>query len=307
MLDFQCRRQLILDAPAAPGKPSFLTAASGLVQSDDRLYVVADDELHLGIFAARGSAPGQLHRLFDGELPKDLEKRKRHKPDLEALTRLPPFAGHPQGALLALGSGSKRRRNRGSLLAIDAAGALTAQPSTIDCSALYAGLADVFEDLNIEGAAVHGNELILLQRGNKGASANAVIRYVLAPLLAALSTDASLPTVTPRAIEWHTLGTINGVPLCFTDVSVLAGGELVFTAVAEDTDNSYQDGRCAGAAVGLIDASGRLRHLETLSQPYKLEGLHAWRENGAIEVLAVTDADDPTVPASLLFARLTWV
>jgi len=70
--------------------------------------VVADDELHLGVFHATDAGPGHLMRLFPGRLPHPKAARKARKPDAEALTRLPPFAGCPHGALLAIGSGSKR-------------------------------------------------------------------------------------------------------------------------------------------------------------------------------------------------------
>jgi hypothetical protein len=56
----------------------------------------------LGVFPATGSEPGRLIRLFDGELPDSKVDRKRQKPDLEALTLLPPGGNHPHGALLAL-------------------------------------------------------------------------------------------------------------------------------------------------------------------------------------------------------------
>lgn len=67
-----------------------------------RFDVVADDEYHLGMFPAHGHADGELIRLFPGELPTFGKERKALKPDLEALTRLPPFPAYPHGALFAL-------------------------------------------------------------------------------------------------------------------------------------------------------------------------------------------------------------
>ena len=57
--------------------------------------------------------------MLAGELPDDHDERSSRKPDLEALTVLPPFEGHPYGALLGLGSGSTPERaeaSRGLLL-----------------------------------------------------------------------------------------------------------------------------------------------------------------------------------------------
>jgi hypothetical protein len=99
-------RELDLSTTTSPQRSAHLSAASGLVQIDSLIYVVADDELHLGVFDAAGTRPGHLIRLFDGELPEPAAKRKKRKPDCEALTLLPPHGAYPHGALLALGSGS---------------------------------------------------------------------------------------------------------------------------------------------------------------------------------------------------------
>jgi hypothetical protein len=62
-------RDLDLAAATGPGRPLHLSAASGLVCVGDRLYVVADDELHLGAFRTGSAAPGHLIRLFERALP----------------------------------------------------------------------------------------------------------------------------------------------------------------------------------------------------------------------------------------------
>jgi len=54
------------------------------------MYVITDDDLHLGVFPVRSSGPGGLIRLFDGVLPQSHDERKKQKPDLEALTLIPP-------------------------------------------------------------------------------------------------------------------------------------------------------------------------------------------------------------------------
>src|SRR5687768_10258535 len=93
-------RTLDLAEPTAPGRPAHLAAASGLVLSGGAFHVVADDELHLGVFGADGSQPGKLVRAFPGELPEKRKARKREKPDGEAVVTLPAFQDHPYGALL---------------------------------------------------------------------------------------------------------------------------------------------------------------------------------------------------------------
>src|ERR1700741_1416955 len=101
-------RDLSLSAPTTAPRFSHLSAASGLVCINSFIYVVADDELHLGVFRHGDSSPGHLIPLLDGVLPEFKPERKKQKPDFEALTLLPSFGNRPHGALLAIGSGSRR-------------------------------------------------------------------------------------------------------------------------------------------------------------------------------------------------------
>jgi Family of unknown function (DUF6929) len=296
-------RELDLAAAPAAGRPLHLSAASGLACVDSFMYVVADDELHLGVFPAAGSAPGHLIRLFDGALPDTKRKRKEHKPDLEALTLLPAFGDYPHGALLALGSGSRRNRRMGALLRLDARGAVRGAPCAVDLSPMLAPLDDEFPKLNIEGAVVVGDELRLFQRGNKRQTENAIIRFRLSLLLDALSLER-FGAAKPFAIDRFDLGRIDGIPFCFTDAAALPNGDMVFTAVAEDTDDSYSDGPCAGAAIGIVANDGHLRWVHRLRQPCKIEGVDARLDGDVINLLLVTDADDSDIPASLFSATM---
>ncbi|MGC3981703.1 MAG: hypothetical protein QM808_10605 [Steroidobacteraceae bacterium] len=296
-------RTLNLQAGSDAHRPAFICAASGLVRAGRHLYVVADDELHLGVFDSRGDAPGELLRVFPGDLPDKPKKRKKHKPDLEVLMPLPAFTGYSHGALLALGSGSTERRCRGVLLELNARGEVHA-PRILDASALFAGLKQHFAVLNLEGGWVTGNELCLLQRGNKGGSPNAVIRLDLQPFLGALAHGDVLPELLPLAIHAVQLGEISGVPLCFSDACSVPGGWL-FSAVAEDTDSAYADGQCVGAAIGMMDAQHRLQWLKRVSPAYKIEGIEVQQGADALQVLLVTDADAVDIPASLLSTHIT--
>ncbi len=295
-------RDLRLSAGGSSGRQPHLSAASGLVCLNSFIYVIADDELHLGVFRSGDDRPGNLVRLFDGELPDSMEDRKKQKPDLEAITFLPAFGAYPHGALFALGSGSKKKRRRGALLAVDAEGAIHDAPRTIDLSELFEPLGEHFDKLNIEGAVVAGGELCLLQRGNKRETQNAVIRFPLAPILDALNSSDGIAAIDPPAIDLFDLGEIDGIPFCFTDGCALPNGDMAFTAVAEDTEDPIEDGPCIGAAVGVADKAGNLLWLRRLDQPHKIEGVSASVEGDLLKLLLVTDGDDASAPASLFSA-----
>jgi hypothetical protein len=293
-------RQLDLSA-ATPGRPLHLSAASGLVCVNSFDYVVADDELHLGVFCANSSEPGHLVPLFEGELPDCKFDRKKQKADFEALTLIPGYGDFPHGALLAFGSGSRPNRRLGALLGLDAQGAVRGSPQVVDCSPILASLDGEFPALNIEGAVVSNAELRLFQRGNQRHSENAIVRFQLSAFLDALRSKQTA-AITPLAIKRYDLGQIEGIPLCFTDAAALPDGRMVFTAVAEDTDDSYDDGACAGAAIGIVD--NELRCLYRLDRPYKVEGVNARVDGDVIRLLLVTDADDFEIPATLFSATL---
>lgn len=299
MLDVRVIRTLSIETDAAPGH---LSAASGLVQVGRRLFVVADDEHTLATFDLTGEHPGRLHRLFDGELPDKRKARKAAKPDLEALAHLPPWPGCPHGALLALGSGSRPQRERAALLAFDEAGELHGAPREIDLSPLYEPLHARHAQLNIEGAFVADGRFRLLQRGNQASPANVLISYDWPVIQAWLDGAGQAPE--PVSGSQYELGEIDGVPLSFTDGAALPEGGWVFCAAAEATDDSYLDGPCRGSAVGVVVADGRLLGVWPLSLRCKAEGIAATVENGALQLLLVTDPDDRDEAALLLSASL---
>jgi hypothetical protein len=290
-------------SPSADAEATYLSAASGLVRAGLFLYVVADDELHLGVFGATGNDPGHVIRLFEGALPTSTTERKKLKPDLETLMTLPVGEKFPHGAILALGSGSKRNRRMGSLLRLDAHGAVRGSPDAVDLAPIFSPLDDVFREPNIEGAVIVGDEVRLFQRGNKRDRENAIIRYPLSSFLGALNMKRHR-AIDPVAITMVDLGEIDGIPFSFTDAAALPDGDMLFTAVAEDTDDAYNDGPCAAAIVGLVSGDGHVRRRMRLDAPHKVEGVEARVKGDVIRLLLVTDADDPAIPAGLFSATM---
>ncbi len=274
-----------------------ISAASGLVIAGDAVYVIADDGLHVHTYSLGDAQYEKRIRLLDGQLPSgnspaDKKARKKQKPDFEALVRVPAQKSLPHGALLALGSGSRSNRQQGVLVPFRADGTLSEKPDILDFSALYATLP--FDDTNIEGALILGEQLVLMQRGNNKHPQSAL---VYAPLQDVLQGNAiSNGNVTSKVV-CYTLPTIDGIPLGFTDGIALQNGSILFSAVAENTDDSFNDGACAGAAMGIINAQGQLVQCEWLAELHKIEGIAL--DAGGTRLYAVTDADDPDLPAGL--------
>lgn len=301
------RRLLTLEAPEETGRPAHVSAASGLVAVGPWLYVVADDALHLAVFPREGDAPGRSVRLFPGELPLEHKARKAAKPDLEALCLLAPFTGCPHGALLAVPSGSTAARQRGALLPLTPKGTLAGEVHEVDFTAVYAQLARELGPLNIEGAAVSGGRLRLLQRGNGAQGTDALVDLDHERLVRALEGDRKLGPEVVRTVRRWELGHVGGVRLTFTDASPLPDGRIVFTAAAEATPDAYSDGPVAGSVIGVLAPDGAPLFMDAVDAKVKLEGVSAHVERGQVHVLLVADADDASVPSPLLEAVLEGV
>lgn len=256
-----------------------LSAASGLVHRNGFLYCVADDGLELLRIGLNGANPTRL-ALSDAQRRSHLPKKE--KPDFEALL----LSGEE---IVAFGSGSTPVR-----CAAIALNPETNARRTIDLRPLYDELGTRIHELNIEGAVVRGDEVLLGQRGNGAKKENALVRLDRArfeqELARGVITAECLRELTPLA-----LGELDGVSLSLTDLALGPADQLLFTAAAEDTDNPYEDGVVAGSVIGVIGQSQRV------SVPaVKLEGV-CWV--GA-ELRLVADPDDPDARAPLY--RLSW-
>jgi hypothetical protein len=211
-----------------------LSAASGLVALQGRLWTVADDETVLF-----GSGPDgrwdERIELVPDRLPADPSARKRRKPDFESLAVL------PDDRLLVLGSGSTAARRRG--VVVDLRARLV---RVIDWTPLFLALEAEIPELNIEGAVVQGDALYLAQRGNGartpdpsgrgGLAQNALVRLDLRRVLAAIP-RAEIGAETLAAIAPVSLPSLEGVPLGLTDLAS-DGSDLYFAAAAEDSEST---------------------------------------------------------------------
>lgn len=273
-----------------------ISAASGLVALQGRLWTVADDETVLF-----GSSPDgrwdERIELVPDRLPADPAARKRRKPDFESIAVL------PDDRLLVLGSGSTPTRRRGVVVDLRARLA-----RVIDLTPLFLVLEAEIAALNIEGAVVQGGTLYLAQRGNGartpgpsgegGLARNALVRLDLRRVLASIprteiGADA-LAAILPVALPG-----LEGVPLGLTDLAS-DGTDLYFAAAAEDSESTYDDGACLGSALGRLSPDGAVTALRSLEGRSKIEGL-ALKRTGASGLRAwlVSDPDDRAVRARL--------
>jgi hypothetical protein len=297
-------RVLDLEEPSSPGGIPHVAAASGVVRRAEYVYVIADDELGIAVFDASSDRPGRIETALSGELPEGGEERSEAKPDLEALTTLPPFEGHPHGALLGLGSGSTEERDRGFAWALAADGSLEGDPIELDLSPLYTLLRERLDALNVEGAAVMGDELWLLQRGNSEHGENVVIALSCAEILESLEKDHTLAADEFERLLAFDLGELHGAALTFSDASALGRDLLVFTASAEDSSGTTANGAILGSVVGTIGLDGEVRRLRTIDRKHKVEGVHAVLDTGVITMTFVCDQDDPQEASPLLTATM---
>lgn len=118
-----------------------------------------------------------------------------------ALVLLPAFTDYPSGALLAVPSGSTAQRCRGALLQLDAVGAIADDPKIIDFSAPYDGLAAQLPSLDIEGAVIFDDALVLLHRGSRTSPLSALIELSLADVHAGFIHRHAIEALSPHCVR----------------------------------------------------------------------------------------------------------
>jgi hypothetical protein len=297
----------VLDLAESPGEGlhPHVASASGVVRRGDFVYVIGDDLLDLAVFRVAGGGPGELRPALPGALPSDAEARTKAKPDLEALTVLPPTQQEPYGTLLGLGSGSGPGRDRGFAWTLGSDGALEGDPRVIDLGPIYTRLGEEVEHLNIEGACAMGDRLWLLHRGNHAETRNVVAELSLDAVMASLGSDRRIDVEELDALRAYDLGELDGVAVTFSDATPLGGDLLVFTASAEtDGDPGGGNGEIRGSVVGTIALDGQVQRMRTIDRRYKVEGVHATIDTGVMDFLFVCDQDDPGTASPLLWASM---
>lgn len=286
-----------------PRRPNYVYSASGLVELNQEWLIIADDELHLAIFPFDPVKPGRWLSLFPGDLPEDYKERKKKKPDLEALTLMPPSSLAPNGALLIVPSLSRPNRIRGALLVLSEEG--TGEPIPIDFQNIYSELNANIKELNIEGVVLSKKAVKLFHRGSHGNSSSAIIDLEVSQFERDLHDTHAPRADSIKGIREYDLGEMNGVHLAFTDAAKLADDHIVFLAAAENSKNAYDDGFVAGSAVGILNDEAAIVRVEHIEGALKLEGISAKQTGNQLQLSLVADSDNENIP-SMLFAS-TWV
>ena len=292
-------RDLTLEEASGPDLPPHVASASGVARRGRNVYVIGDESNHLAAFDLTSDEPGSLIRALSGDVPTDPAERADHKSDLEALTVLPPGEGSPYGILLGVGSGSGSKRDRGFAWDLEADGSLHGEPREVDLSPVFELLRGEIGDLNVEGAAVLSDELLLFHRGNDGDTDNAIARISLPHALESMRGDLRIDVEELASLRAYELGKLEGVDLCFSDATPLGDGYVVFTASAEDSDGAIH-----GSVIGLLAPDGDVQRLRRIDRKWKVEGVHATADTGVLDLLFVCDQDDPDTPSPLLGASM---
>lgn len=266
-----------------------ISSGSGISIKNDSLYIIGDDAEYITKFSLVDSQYRRIsffHNATFDRIPRSV------KHDLESSCI--GKAGNDE-FLFAFGSGSISPY-RDTLFAIkinDSDSSLKLPLTT-----LYQSIrkkAELSEnELNIEGATIAGNKLILLNRGKNlflSMNWNDFINYLLH--------EAPVPTV---QIEKVQLPEINGFQVGLSGASTLDDNTILFTASLEETRDFTQDGTVKGSYIGTITitdgkiATGPLLPLNDNTSkpiPIKLESIDIiTKEPQHIHAIAVADNDD---------------
>ena len=295
-------------------RPARVRSASSLAWVPGGIALIQDDANFIGVFDPGGARtraialpPGhEGRRLFD-----DRRGNKAFKLDLEACVAVE----HGEDTLLlALGSGSTSRREHVVLVRGWGTGSPSVEVRHLPrmYEALRAERAFSGSELNVEGAIVDGGRLRLFGRGNGAprdgvVPANAACELDWTDFLAHLLEPDRRPPPVPTSVVRYDLGTLDGVPLGFTDAALWRGATL-YTAAAEDSPDAVRDGRVAGSVIGVIDHGGATRWAPLTDASGRLfdgkvEGVVVSRE-ASDWLFVVVDADDPDAGSLLCTVRL---
>ena len=295
-------------------RPAHVRAGSGLATVPGGIALIQDDANFIALIEPGDDRAHAIPlpagmgglRQFD-----DVRGNKKYKLDLEACVAVETDGGT---LLLALGSGSKRRREQAAL--VRGWEAERPEVTLVHVPRLYEKLrreqAFAGSELNVEGAVFLGDRLRLFGRGNGAVRdavqpVNATCDLDWPTLLAHLDSPDTNPPPAPTNVVRYELGSLDDIPLTFTDGAVWRGSVL-YSAAAEASPDATRDGKVSGSALGVIDRTGRARWTPLVDPSGarfvgKVEGVAAVSST-VDRVYAVVDADQPHTASVLCTVEL---
>ena len=299
---------------ASLDRPAHVRSASSLAMFGGRLAVVQDDANFVAfITLTDGRVDSIALPASDGGIRQfdDLRGNKRLKLDLEASV---VDVHDGRATLFAFGSGSSPAREHVAIITGAEGGPMTIRMTA--AHALYATLratpAFRGSELNVEGAALMGDELWLFGRGNGAPrdgsgplNATCVFPWALVRDHLRGPTGGTIPR--PAAVTRYDLGVLGTTALGFTDALPL-GRSFLYSAAAEDSPDAITDGPVAGSCLGVIPSRGAVRWSPLLDAAGglfdgKVEGI-AWAGPARDRLTAVLDHDQPGTPSELCVIEL---
>jgi hypothetical protein len=285
-----------------------VTAASAIAPLGDG-WLVAQDDSTIAAWRREGSVtPVRVLPPVEGlDTFSEAAGTKHLKPDLEVAC---PAEVDGEPAVLLLGSGSAPRRMRGILVRlVDGEPVVHAGDLTPLYERVARRLDRPMDQLNLEGASRHADQVRWFNRGNLAAGVpSASVDVPLEGMVAALlgrGDAASVPVEHPRSYD---LGEVEGVGLAVTDAVALPDGRVLLSAAAEDTPNAVDDGPVVATALALVDDETVIAVLQVPEDEdvvHKVEGLAIREFDGTtVRLLAVVDDDDPEAASAELDLRV---
>jgi len=263
-----------------------IPSGSGIEKWQDKIYIIGDDSNFLFEIDENWDITNTI-RLFDRPTDGHARIKKQIKPDLEAVTLVPP------SHLLAIVSGAiPEIRDVGVLLNLASQDEL----EYLNLNDMYSTLRSITSQVNIEGACNVDDKIILLNRGDNEHSNQLIITNW---------NRRQLTIEKQLDIHFLDLPQIENINTGFTGCVHLPETDLmIFCATAEDTTNGYDDGMIKGSLVGTMENfTAQLQHhflkisdiiVPDFFREKKVESvcIDEFISSKEVSILAVADNDD---------------
>ncbi len=291
---------LALEKPLESGRPSHVSAASGIVERNGRYYINSDDENALFSWKI-GDKTVTPFILEKGDLGAANEIRKKLKPDYESLLLLDEKQWPPFGALVVWPSASTEKRVEVSVANFNENGNLD-KIQKVNIAGLAKTLSSQVKKLNLEGLTLHNGKAYLFNRGNGSDSGlkSGYFEITDQEFLKGLKGEGWPSKVVFQKVK---IGKLKGVKLTLADGLWTKFGFLGL-APAEDSESAVADGKVTGTVLVRIDGK-RGQVLGQFDLNKKFEGFLTKEVGDGLEIMLVDDADDPNIPSHIYRAHLT--